>query len=101
MEYGAEVGFHARWIGVTYNGQASAQQRSATLGVLIGIRASAAKSVQPFLSLHPFYERELSVQHTPFGYGESNDTPTGSQFGLSLCIGLMFGLPSQGSAWNE
>ena len=97
IEYGLEAGYFLRWIDVHYEQRSSsAQQHSLTIGGSIGIRASSLRSVQPFLSLHPFLERGLKVWYT--SGPEQGTLPLGSQVGLSICVGFIFGLPSQRSA---
>lgn len=96
LEYGVEAGFSYRSM---IDNSAGAHQRSLTCGGSIGLRAARPNVVQPFLSLHPFYEQTLDVEYDT--ELEPNDIYGQSQFGLSLCVGLIFGLPSQGSAWDQ
>ena len=100
IEYGAMAGYFLRWIDVQYElRSSSAQQHSLTIGGSVGIRASSLRSVQPFLSLHPFFERGLKVWYT--SGPEQGALPLGSQVGLSICVGFIFGRPSQGNAWEQ
>lgn len=91
LDYGLEAGYYFRNIAIweaVWDG--GADQHLVTICAQAAIRFSTSRSVQPVLSIHPFYEQPIYVNRS--------DNPinvyTGSQWGINLSVGVIFGLPS-------
>ena len=94
LDYGIEVGCFRRWITFSYlNSISTTRQNVLFVGPQIALRMAHSNWVQPMLSFHPFYDILLNSTRS----AAIKPRFVGNQFGMSICLGIVFGIPEQRS----